>query len=141
MSAKIDGLEEGLRELQEAITKAGEAVQENAAKVIEARSQQAENRIKSEYSRISQNLAGSVQRRRTRDLSQRVTVTAKHSHLVEYGTGPRKTSEGWNRGTMPANPIVGRVANDERRRMVKELVEVVKKGAPGFAPERVEERR
>jgi len=35
----------------------------------------------------------------------RVRSLARHSHLVEKGTRQRRTSAGWNRGIMPAQPI------------------------------------
>jgi hypothetical protein len=141
VSAKIEGLEAGLKELLDAITHASEEVQSRAAGIVEDSAQQTEQRIRSELSRISNNVASSVTRSKRRELSQRVAVTAKHAHLVEYGSsGPRATKEGWNRGTMPANPIVGRVAHEVRREMVKDLVEAVKEGVPGFVPERVTEQ-
>jgi hypothetical protein len=50
----------------------------------------------------------------------RVRSLARHSHLYERGTKPRRTARGWDRGVMPATPIfvptaIARRANFQAR--------------------------
>lgn len=141
MSAEIIGLDRGLKELQDALTKLPQELQDEAAEVIETRTQVAAARIRGELSKYSQDLAASVEVRKIRNLSQRVTVKRADAHLVEYGTASRRTAKGWNRGQMGDDPIVGRTASDERRKMMKELTDIAKRGVDGLAPDRVEVTR
>ncbi|MGH9161496.1 MAG: hypothetical protein ACRD2X_16135 [Vicinamibacteraceae bacterium] len=114
-------------------------LQNEAEVVVEDTAQSAAAQIRSEYSAAGYDtLPRAVTVQRTRQLGRRVRVDAPHAHLTEYGTAPRKTSKGYNRGTMPPNPVIGRVASSERRKMIDRLVEIVRRGVPGFAPDRVD---
>ncbi len=60
----------------------------------------------------------------------RVRSHAKHAHLYEDGTGPRRTRSGANRGRMPSAPEANRMIPKViriRARMRQALIELVKK--------------
>lgn len=59
-----------------------------------------------------------------------VSSRARHSHLFERGTGPRRTASGANRGQMPAAPDSQRmipIIVRTRRRMVAALIQLVER--------------
>lgn len=58
--------------------------------------------------------AGSARRDKPAGIAKFRHRVAPHRHLVMLGTGTRKTKRsGANRGVMPANPIVSRVADEK----------------------------
>lgn len=58
----------------------------------------------------------------------RVRTLARHSHLVEKGTTQRRTRQGWNRGTMPAQPVFIPEAIAKRRAFVAAVSRIL--GSP-----------
>lgn len=62
----------------------------------------------------------------------RVRTLARHSHLVEKGTAPRRTRQGWHRGTMPAQPIFIPEAIAKRRAFAAGVARILGSPAPAI---------
>lgn len=130
----LDELRQALRELpQELVSEASDIVQQHADRAGEA--------IRAAYN----------QHRGTGYLADHVTVSkqrtgvtatatvrsnAPHAALFEFGTGslnvqhsgaPRQTKRGANRGSSPPQPTVIPIAIRERRAMVTDLIDLVKR--------------
>jgi hypothetical protein len=124
----------GLTELREALRKLPQELTEEAATIVEAHATQAQSQIVNAY---PQGKTGNLRRGVTRSRERHqftarsiVRSRAKHAHLFEKGTGPRRTSKGANRGRMPEAaesqkmiPIVVR----RRRAMVEALKVMVRR--------------
>jgi hypothetical protein len=117
----------GFDELLEALRKLPEALTGEAERIAEGSANATAFDLRAEYGsrRRTGNLQQSVSvEHRTRGgsiVSAVVKVKAPHAHLVEYGSQARHTDIGANRGSMPATPIVGRVASKHRRRMYESM--------------------
>lgn len=132
MSAKV--VMEGLDEFTLALRKLPETLRIEADVIVQAQAEAAAQQIQRSY---PQGPTGNLKRNITvnRESSQfaskyRLRSRAPHAHLFEYGTGPRKTNKGWNRGQMPrapeseaAIPIIVR----RRRALVAALTDMLKK--------------
>lgn len=58
----------------------------------------------------------------------RVVSAAPHAYLYEHGSnGARKTSQGWNRGAMPAKPTLIPIAIRHRKGMYQKLIELLER--------------
>lgn len=68
-----------------------------------------------------------VERSAGSEAKVKVRSKAPHAHLYEYGTVQRfLAGNGANRGTMPARPTFIPIAQRNRRRMVEQLMRIVK---------------
>lgn len=126
MSARVvlDGFDQfraALRQLPETLTT-------DAAGIVSAHATQAERSVTAAYPRgPTGHLRAGVQVQFTRGrVGARAVLRSRapHAHLVEFGTGSRKTRKGYNRGVMPAAPESERlipIAIRERRRMYDDL--------------------
>jgi hypothetical protein len=121
----------GLDELRAALRKLPQELTDEAATIVEAHAAQAQDQIVNAYPQgPTGNLRRGVTRSRERhQFTTRAIVRsrAKHAHIFENGTGPRRNSKGANRGRMPMAaqtqkmiPIVIR-----RRRAMLEALKVM----------------
>ena len=55
-----------------------------------------------------------------------VNAKAPHSHIVDFGTGPRKTSSGANRGIMPAKTVAVPIARRHRSSMSRRIINLLR---------------
>lgn len=121
---RIDGLEE----LERAIRRLPEDLADDAQAIIDRHATTAAARIRAGYPRVTGNLADGVEaisgriggRGRT-FAGALVSSSAPHVHIYEYGTAPRRTKQGWNRGVMPANPTFVPIMIEERRMVYIEI--------------------
>lgn len=125
---------EGLDELREALRQLPEELAQEAGAIVMAHAEEAQRRVQQAY---PQGPTGNLRRGVTtnREASRFgakaiVRSRAPHAHLFEYGSRPRRTQRGANRGQMPAGseaermiPIIIRV----RRNMVAALIHMVQK--------------
>lgn len=127
---QLDGLEEfrqALRNLPEDLTHEAAAIVQQQAELAKTEIQRAYplgptgnlQRMVTMSSEPSQFVARAIVRSR-----------APHAHLFEFGTGPRKTNRGANRGRMPkapANQALIPIAIRRRKAMVSALIDLVRK--------------
>jgi len=129
MSVKWSGLEEFKREL---LNLPAHLADEAGAIVMES-AQQAAKDVQSAYPKgptgnLKRGVTARLENRGRAGASALVKSGARHSHIFEKGTGPRKNSRGANRGRMPEAqpsqqmiPIVIRA----RRQMVAKLIQMM----------------
>lgn len=140
---KIDGLEDLRRGLQAlpselqsdaeaAVRSAADATAEHVRRVYEsARSSTSTYTIKGGIKKSRKHLADSVvvttRGAKTGAAAARVKVTAPHAHWFEFGTQERAWAGGKSTGAMPARATLVPKATAERREMVSELIDVVRR--------------
>jgi hypothetical protein len=64
----------------------------------------------------------------------RARAGAPHSNLYNFGTKPRRTKQGWNRGTMPAHPTWIQTAILFRRRFARAVMRILASPEPAIGP-------
>lgn len=129
MSARIrwDGLDAFLREFGAL----PEVLQTEGLEIVRDETTGASVEIMQRYGRKTGTLANRVRVDfpHSKLLIGRIFSAAPHSHLYEFGTGPRQTDKGYNRGRMPAvNPrVTVPIVQKRRSRMRRRLVELLRK--------------
>lgn len=125
-AVRLDGFDDLIRQL----TAAPQQIREQGMVIVKEETEGAATEIALRYPTRSGTLARRV---RTEYPSSTVLVgivrsAAPHAHLVEFGTKPRQTSTGANRGVMPAaNPaITVPIARKRRERMYHRLAEMLR---------------
>jgi len=124
----------GMTEFQRALRSLPEDLRDEAAVIVQAQADEAQRQIRVAY---PEGPTGNLRRgvtaeRNTSKFGIRAIVRsrAKHAHLFEFGTRPRQTGQGWNRGTMPQAPEGQRmipIVIRRRRAMVNALIDLVKR--------------
>ncbi len=133
MSVKLNL--DGMNELRAALQSLPDDLAAEAEGIVTATAQDAKHEIQDGYP------IG-----KTGNLHNRVTVTnnaarraaavsivksaAPHAWIFDNGTKPRHTAKGWNRGQMPARPILERMVPKVirlRARMTGQLIELVRR--------------
>jgi hypothetical protein len=125
---------EGLNELREQLRNLPEDLAREAGVIVLAQAEMAKDQIQRAYPEKTGRLRGGITV--TREALDRggaaaiVRSRAPHAHLHEYGTQPRRTNKGANRGFMPKAdegermiPIIVR----RRRAMVEALIAMVRR--------------
>lgn len=129
---------EGINEFRQALRDLPEAITKKASKVVVEAARSTQRDVTSAYpAGKTGNLKAGVSSRATRSrkfsAEAQVRSRAPHAHIFEKGSAPRKTGDGYNRGSMPKAPDSQRfipVAIRARREMTRRLVELVE--AEGF---------
>lgn len=124
----------GMDEFRRALRELPEDLAQEASAIVLAQGEEAQRQIRTAY---PQGPTGNLKRgvtveHNTSKFTTRAIVRsrAKHSSLFERGTKPRRTSKGWNRGTMPEAPESQRmipIVIRRRRAMVAALIELVRR--------------
>lgn len=124
----FDGLDELRKfyvEVPELVTAKGEeivraAAQETARRATNAYPSEGENtgNLKNGVKVTQPNTVGHAPR-------AKVSNKAPHAHLYEEGTAVRATKSGANRGSMPARPVIRRIAPQVRRDMEQKLIAMI----------------
>jgi hypothetical protein len=130
----------GLSELRAALRQLPEELAREAHVIVTAQAQFAKDQIQRAYPEgRTGNLRGGVTVQsddQRYGASAIVRSRAKHSHLYEYGTAQRRTSNGANRGRMPQAPEANRmipIVVRRRRAMTQALIDLVRRA--GFTVE------
>lgn len=109
---------DGLTELRNALRNLPSDLTGEASHIVEGIANGAASEIRQAYPSVTGNLISGVQVTRFEHgkvaAGALVKSSARHAHLFEFGTKSRRTSKGWNRGTMPKAP--------ENERMVPIIV-------------------
>lgn len=123
----MDAFKRALRELPEELAHEGGVI-------VESQAREAARQIQDAY---PEGPTGNLRRGVTVQVEYsrfgviaRIRSRARHSHLFEKGTGPRRTARGWSRGSMPAGPIQERmipIVVRRRRIMVDALKGLVRR--------------
>ena len=131
---------DGLSELRAALRRLPEELTAEADAIIQAQAGYAQQQIVAAYPQgPTGNLKhGVTVNKESSRFGVRAIVRsrARHSHLFEFGTAPRRTKKGANRGSMPKAPESERmipIVVRRRRAMVQALIELVRKA--GFSVE------
>lgn len=124
----------GLTEFQRALRALPAELTEEASAIVLGQGEEAERQIEAAY---PEGPTGNLRRgvtveRNTSKFTTRAIVRsrARHAHLFERGTGPRRTGKGWNRGRMPEAPEHQRmvpIVIRRRRVMVAALKELCRR--------------
>ena len=123
----------GLDEFREALRNLPEDLAREAGAIVLAQAEMAKDQIQRAYPEKTGRLKGGITVNRESDRSGARAIVrsrAPHAHLHEYGSKPRRTDAGANRGAMPTAaegermiPIVMR----RRRAMVAALIDLVRR--------------
>ena len=120
---------EGLDELKEILRYFPAHLTAAASAEIMDEANGAAAEIREDYPEVSGNLKGHVSVVQLSagefGAAAQVRSTAKHAHLYEYGTQTRQTDLGYNRGAMPAKPVVGAVMGRRRRQLYRRLIRMM----------------
>jgi len=121
----------GLDELQEELRNLPSNLRDEAAEIVRAAATQTRDETQAIYQqhRRTGNMADHVsldtQAIGPYGVALRVRATSKHAHLFERGSQARHTSIGANRGSMPATPVLIRIAPRKRREMFQRLKDLL----------------
>jgi len=133
---------EGLAEFKQALLNLPRDLQSAAAVIVNDEADAAASEIRAQYERVKTPVAMRGYKRDGGHLADHVTVirsaedgsfarakvksSAPHAAIYEFGTGPRTTKKGANRGSSPAHPTVIPVAIRRRRGMVDRIMAAIK---------------
>jgi len=123
----------GLDELRTALRNLPDDLTDEADAIVQAHADEAARQIRGGYPAVSGNLQrGVTVERNTSKLTSTAVVRsrARHAHLFEHGTGPRRTGSGASRGVMPKAPSNQQmipIAIRVRGRMVRLLIDLVRR--------------
>lgn len=124
----------GLTEFQRALRQLPDDLVDEAGAIVIAQAEEAQRQIRTAY---PQGPTGNLRRGVTIERNRSKLAThaivrsrAKHAHLFERGTGPRRTASGANRGRMPTAPESQQmipIVVRRRRAMVAALKDLVRR--------------
>jgi Bacteriophage HK97-gp10, putative tail-component len=118
----------GMSDLIEDLRRMGPAVEQEAQGIVRSSGELMVAELQRSYPAREGVLRARVILEEKTQLRIKVRSKAPHSHLFEDGTVQRFTARsGANRGTMPAKPTFRPAAVRIRRRMVEQLVDLVKR--------------
>lgn len=124
----------GLSELRAALRQLPEELTREASAIVVAAAEGAKSEIVGAYpTGPTGNLkAGVTVHRSHAQFTEQAIVRsrAKHAHLYEFGTKPRRTANGARRGSMPKAPTTRAmlpIVIRKRRQMVDALIEMVRR--------------
>lgn len=121
----------GLQELKAALRNLPAELASDGADIVEGRADRAVATIGSGYPSRSGDLKTKLKVEHTRSrFGARSVVrnTSKHALPFELGSQVnRVTSQGWNRGRMPANPLFSQTMRRERRAMWADLADLLRR--------------
>lgn len=118
----------GMAQLIADLEALGAKVEREASHVVQAHANAAATEIRSAYPVKEGNLRNGVSVETVSPLRYRVASRARHAHLYERGSVQRSTHDtGANRGMMPPKPTLIPIAVKQRGRMVRALVNLVRR--------------
>lgn len=123
----------GLNEFRAALRNLPAELAEEGGTIVLAHAAEAERLVEAAYPEVTGNLKRGVTLKTEGSRFGAVGIVksgARHSHLFEKGTGPRRTASGANRGSMPQAPQHQQmipIVIQVRRRMVKALMTLVER--------------
>jgi hypothetical protein len=103
---------EGLTELRRELRNLPEDLAREAGVIVTAQAELAKDQIQRAYPEKTGHLRSGITVNRDHDRYGAAAIVrsrAKHAHLYEYGTRPRRTNAGANRGSMPQAPDANRM--------------------------------
>jgi bacteriophage HK97-gp10 putative tail-component len=123
----------GLQEFRADLKNMPEHLADEAGSIVMASAQQAAQDVQGAYpqgptGKLKRGVTARLDNRGRAGASALVKSGARHSHLFEKGTGPRKNANGANRGRMPEAPASQQmipIVIRARRQMVLKLIQML----------------